>query len=246
MRAYQTYFASGQYDRRYPGANLTTWARILAELPPAAHVVDFGCGSGRYLLRLQGRVARAAGFDISAAAIDLLKARAARAGWAELDILGPDPDALDSYAARSGPADAVLCLFGVLAHIDDPGARRAALGRMHGLLKPGSGRLLVSVPNRRRRFFREQRAAGPEARGRIAYTRHLGRERITLPYQLYDPASLRAELEAAGFRIHTVRAESVLPESWVLNRAPLRWLDRLLTPLCPARWGYGILAVAAS
>jgi len=243
-RAYQTYFTSGHYDRRYPSPNMTTWRRILAQLPEAAHVLDFGCGSGRYLLRLQGRVARAAGFDISPAAIDLLTRRAGEAGWHDLDILGPDPAAIDGYADQA--IDVVLCLFGVLGHIDDKAARHAALVRMHRLLKPGSGRLLISVPNRHRRFWREQKAAGPRADALVRYTRFLGKDRITLPYQLFDPDRLRSELEAAGFTVLALRSESVLPESWLLTHAPMRWLDSLLTPLCPPRWGYGIYALAAA
>lgn len=242
--AYQAYFLSGHYDRRYPRPNLTTWRRILAALPEKAHVLDFGCGNGRYLLPLRPHVARAAGYDISPAAIALLRERATALGWRDLAILGPDPNDLPAYVARSGSVDVVLCLFGVLAHIADPVERHGALGQMKAALAPGDGRLILSVPNRARRFRKEQRAAGPAADGLIEYERHLGHTHLLLPYQLYDPARLRRELAAAGFRLTSMRAESVLPESWLLNHRLARWVDRALTPLCPAAWGYGILAEA--
>jgi len=244
--SYQLYFDSGCYDLRYPGPNRATWARILAHLPAGGHVIDYGCGSGRYLLRLQGRAGRAAVYDISSAALDLLRARAGAAGWHDLAILGPDPGDLDRHMAEHGPADLVLCLFGVLGHIETAAARQEALGRMRRALKPGTGRLLLSVPNRRRRFPREQTLAGAAAGGLVRYTRSLGAHSVTLPYQLYDPARLGAELSAAGFTLRGMHPESVLPESWLLNHAALRRLDGLLTPLCPAGLGYGILAVASA
>lgn len=242
--AYQAYFLSGHYDRRYPRPNLTTWRRILAALTGQAHLLDFGCGSGRYLLPLRPHVARAAGFDISVAALALLRERAMAAGWHGLAILGPEADDMQAYVEREGPADVVLCLFGVLAHIADPVERRSALDRMKAALKPGTGRLILSVPNRARRFLSEQRAAGPGADGLVEYQRHMGQTHLSLPYQLYDPARLRRELTAAGFSVISMRAESVLPESWLLNHRFARWLDQALTPFCPAAWGYGILAEA--
>ncbi|MFK7871028.1 MAG: class I SAM-dependent methyltransferase [Roseobacter sp.] len=240
--AYHTYFTSGHYDKRYPHPNLTTWHRILAILPKAAHLIDFGCGSGRYLLSLKGHVGMAAGFDISTAALALLQERAQQQGWADLGVLGPDPIALSEYVKGAGQADVVLCLFGVLAHVSDALERQQALAQIHAALKPGTGTLLISVPNKLRRFHAEQRRAGAD--DVIEYHRQMGSTHLTLPYQLYDPQRLTRELAAAGFSVLSLRAESVFPESWLLNHATARWLDRLLTPLCPAAWGYGILAEA--
>ncbi|WP_187428033.1 hypothetical protein ROLI_001480 [Roseobacter fucihabitans] len=243
--SYHTYFTSGQYDKRYPSPNKTTWQRICQLVTPSTHLIDFGCGSGRYLLRLQGKVARAAGFDISPAAIALIRERAALSGWDDLEILGPAPEALQGYIDRVGQADVVLCLFGVLGHIQDAHIRHEALLQMHRALKPGTGRLLVSVPNMARRFYAEQRVAGADATGSIEYERHMDGAHVVLPYQLYDPARLCRELAEAGFELRGLGAESVLPESWLLNNAFARWGDGVVTPLCPARWGYGIIAEAA-
>ncbi|TCM86135.1 class I SAM-dependent methyltransferase [Rhodovulum steppense] len=244
-RSYELYYDSGCYDRRYPGPNRATQRLVMDHLPPSGHVIDYGCGSGRYLLALRDRVGTAAGYDISPAAISLLRRKAAAFGWDDLAILGPDPADLDRHMAEFGPADVILCLFGVLGHIEEAAARQRALMQMRVLLRPGSGRLIVSVPNRLRRFRREQARAGIAARGLIHYRRVLGGTSVILPYQLYDPAGLADELGRAGFTLCEMRPESVLPESWLLHHPVLRGVERFLTPVCPARLGYGILAVAA-
>lgn len=241
IRSYALYYQSGSYDRRYPAPNPRVLAHARRLAGPRTHLIDFGCGSGRYLLALKDGVRLAAGFDPSAAGLDLLRARAAAQGGAPVQVLGPDPGDLARHVARHGPADLMLCLFGVLGHILPRAARLQTLARMRAALAPG-GRLLLSVPNRRRRFAREQRHAGAE--GAIHYRRQIAGAELCLPYQLFDPESLTAELAAAGFAVARLRAESVLPEAWLLaGRAP-RLLDAALTPPCPARWGYGLLAEA--
>lgn len=218
------------------------WRRIEALLSPDTSVLDFGCGSGRYVLRLQGRVARAIGFDVSQAALETLEERASARGWQDLVVLGPEPEALDAHVWSEGQVDLTLCLFGVLGHITDLAARAEALLRMRRALKPGTGRLLISVPNKARRFSAEQAAAGSSL---ICYRRETETgAAVVLDYQLFDPEMLVSELKAAGFFLRKVGSESVLPESWLLNHAVLRWIDGLLTPWCPARWGYGIYAEA--
>ncbi|TCP40173.1 transporter substrate-binding domain-containing protein [Rhodovulum marinum] len=128
-----------------------------------------GGDSGRHLLRLQGRAGRAAGYDISPGALNLLRARAGAAAWHDLAILGPDPGDLDRQLADCGPADLVLCLFGVLGHIETAPARQAALARMRHALKPGTGRLLISVPNRRRGVRPRDAAPRKRAARKLAF-----------------------------------------------------------------------------
>lgn len=243
-RSYQRYYATGHYDRRYPAPNPAIWRRLRDLLTPETSVLDFGCGSGRYLLPLQGQVARAAGYEISAAAIELLRRRATARHWDGLAVLGPDPAALEDYLARQGRVDLVICLFGVLAHITDPRARAEALARMRGALVPG-GRLLISVPNIARRFLREQRQTPGAGAGQVHYSRRIDGASVPLEYQLFDLARLRRELTEAGFTLHRLGCESVLPESWILNRPVLRRVDGILTPVCPLRWCYGFYAEAS-
>lgn len=218
------------------------WQRIVGYLSPEASVLDYGCGSGRYLLKLRGLVARAVGFDVSVAALSMVRAHPGAQGWAELSLLGPDVAALEAHLAQSGPVDLVLCLFGVVGHITDPAERHAALARMARAVKPKSGRLLISVPNRARRFRAEQR---PGQGDLVQYTRQIEGEAVPLSYQLFDAARLEKELTAAGFQVRAIGCESVLPEAWLLRHGWVRRLDGWLTPMCPVRWGYGIYAEAS-
>ena len=240
---YTRYFASGSYDRRYPRPNARVMAAIAPHLDLGAHLLDYGCGSGRYLLPLWARVGRAAGFDVCEAALGLLAARAVQGGTRPPPaVLGPEQGALHAHVAAHGRFDVVLCLFGVLAHIAPRAERIATLRRLRSVLAPG-GVLVVTVPNRRRRFAREQRA--PEARdGSITYLRETEDGPLCLPYQLYDPPRLSAELAEGGFAAGACFAESVLPESWLANAPRLARVDAAAAQLCPARLGYGIGTVA--
>lgn len=243
--SYQLYFSSGLYDLRYPSPNRIMWQRIEQFLHAGTAVLDFGCGSGRYLMRLQGRVARAAGFDVSAAALETIRERAAQAGWDDLHFLGPENTDISDHTKAFGQMDLVLCLFGVLGHITDETARADALLQMRNALKPGSGRLLISVPNRARRFRAEQ-ALTKENSGLVRYSRQTDDgQSVVLNYQLFDPEKLVRELAAAGFNLRRIGCESVLPESWLLRNGLARRLDAMLTPICPPRWGYGIYAEAS-
>jgi tRNA (uracil-5-)-methyltransferase TRM9 len=238
---YEFYFASGNYDRRYPRPNPTVLRIARGLLPRGGHLIDFGCGSGRYLMTLRHHAGVAAGFDVSETALALLRSKLARSGSGSVSILGPDPAELDAHVAERGRADVVLCLFGVLSHIEGRAARRETLGRLARLLDPSRGRLVISVPNRLRRFRREQRALRADE---IRYSRRFGPRAIELPYKLFDPESFRAELREAGFAIERLVAESVVAEAGVARSPVLRTLDRLACPLLPAAWGYGLLAVA--
>ena len=240
---YDAYFASGTYDRRYPRANPRVLAHVRRLVTADAHVIDYGCGSGRYLIPLRPYLRRAAGFDICQTALGLLRARLDAGTGGAVDVLGPDPDSLSAHVARHGKADLVVCLFGVLSHVTPRAARAKVLARLRGYLRPG-GRMLVSVPNRRRRFAREQRTA--TAGGQIQYRRRIAGGSIRLPYQLFDTATLGAELAAAGYTVEGCWAESVLPEAWLTGGGVADAIDAGLTPLCPPRWGYGILMQAVA
>jgi tRNA (uracil-5-)-methyltransferase TRM9 len=122
--------------------------------------------------------------------------------------------------------------------------RRRVLCRLAGLLKPGSGRLIISVPNRRRRFRSEQRAQSGNRRDEIRYIRRFGEESLAFSYKLFDNVTFRSELQDAGFELNCLKAESLAPEAGIANSALLRTVDRLAAPLVPAALGYGLLAIA--
>jgi SAM-dependent methyltransferase len=237
---YEAYFASGHYDRRYPVPNPTVLRLIRRRLPRGGHVLDFGCGSGRYLLALRGQAGIAAGYDVCHAALARFRSNIARKRADGIRVLGPDPADIDRHLARHGAADVVLCLFGVLSHIEGRGERRRTLRRLGGCLKP-DGRLIVSVPNRARRFRSEQRA---QADAEIRYVRNVGELSLELSYKLFDLDSFREELEGAGFALEQVGAESLVPETLVANSPVARAVDRVTAPFVPAALGYGLLGVA--
>jgi tRNA (uracil-5-)-methyltransferase TRM9 len=244
VRPYETYFASGQYDRRYPVPNPTVLRLIRRRLPYGGHVLDYGCGSGRYLIALRRQAGVLAGFDVCRAALARLRRNIACCEGAErIHLLGPDPHDIDRHLERHGQADLVLCLFGVLSHIEGRSERRRTLEQLAACLKPGSGRLIVSVPNRARRFRSEQRSQ-PGGGGEIRYLRSIGDVSLELSYMLFDLDTLREELEGAGFVLEDVRAESLIPEAYVTNSAVARAFDRVCAPLVPAGLGYGLLGVA--
>jgi tRNA (uracil-5-)-methyltransferase TRM9 len=248
-RAYDRYFATGGYERRYPGPNPATLARSLAAIAEAGpRVIDFGCGSGRYTRALLERsTARIIGYDVSDIALARLRRHCARhVESGRLLPVGHSLEGLAAAAAAQGGIDLVLMLFGVLGHIPGRNERRHTLRALRAMLRPG-GRLLVSVPNARRRFLREQatrRAEDEMEPGDIAYVRRYGGEDIRLYYHLYDQAELEGELATCRYRPLVTWAESVLPEPTVARSAVAARVDRLLGAMCPVGWAYGFLTLA--
>lgn len=101
-------------------------------------VVDYGCGSGNFLLSLQGKVRRACGFDFSSEGIE----PARRQG---LDVRLLDLNTGAQNVALAGVADHVTA-FHVLEHLTQP----QALFRFASSVTGPSARLWVAVPSNRR------------------------------------------------------------------------------------------------
>jgi len=243
--AYDRYFASGRYDRRYPRPNpvvmraVRRWASCRNP-----DLIDFGCGSGRYTLAFAPFCRSIVGYDVCATALSRAEqARGQRGAPANVHFADPGVFSAACHRAAYGPADMALAIFGVIAHIENDDERTAALVELRRAVRAGSGRAVISVPNRRRRFRREQRRGDGDPT-RVVYERHLPAERIRLFYRLYDSSTLRRELEHAGFEVLAIMAESTLPERLVAGSALARLFERMLTPLVPADAGYGLLAVA--
>ena len=245
---YDRYFASRLYDQRYPRPNPSCLALIVDEIrQQGRRVLDFGCGNGRYTAPLLERTdAALVAYDISPEAIRELSQR--QAPHLESGRLQPvlgDLTALREAAKSGERFDLAIMMFGVLGHISPQTLRQEALTTIRNLLRPG-GRLIVTVPNIRRRFLKEQTVAqrrGLEP-GDIFYRRRANDRTIHMYYHLYTRKEFQQELEQTGFHLVRLRAESVLPESGVVKSMPLRWLDRLLIPVTPLRYAYGFLAVA--
>lgn len=255
IASYDRYYATGYYHARYPAPNPRTVRALLALAPAKARVLDFGCGDGRYVPPLMARPdIFAVGYDVCPTALKLFSERfAAEIAAGRLAALGGGLEPLEQYAAAHGRFDLALMGFGVLGHIRGRLRRQHTLAAVRRVLAPG-GRLLLGLPNARRRFHAEQRASRAEiAAGRlepgdIAYSRAApggdGRETIPLYYHLYRGPDIAAELAGAGFRMVACTAESILPESAVV-RSPLgAAVDGALMRVVPTRWGYGFLVTA--
>jgi len=255
-RSYDRYYSTGLYNSRYPVPNPHLLSLVLDEIGPAGgRVLDFGCGNGRYALPLTQRPGmRVFGYDISDEAIRELGRRydeMASAGLAAspLETLSGDLAKLEQRLDGDAEFDIVMLMFGVLGHIPQRAKRVAVLRSLSQRLAPG-GRLIVSVPNRARRFRREQDAARDLINqkvlepGDIYYQRTAGADQIDLYYHLYSPAEFRAELTEGGFAVRELKAESVLSERMVLASPAGAKVDRLLRKVTPVSLAYGMVAVA--
>lgn len=252
IRGYNSYFGTGLYSDRYPSPNPAS-LRVLLDVigPQPARVLDFGCGNGRYAAPLLDRTgADVVAYDVSDAALAEMSARCARhVAAGRLRMLGGGlPDLVRALDGEPG-FDVAIMMFGVLGHVRTRARRVETLRTVRTLLRPG-GRLVVSVPNIRRRFPAARRKAGAlvaEGRlepGDILYSRRSGAAAIDLYYHLYTHREFAEDLAAAGFRVSSMRAESILPESGIVTVPGLGLLDAVLARLVPLDLAYGLLAVA--
>ena len=247
--SYDRYISSGLYDRRYPRPNRRTLRIMKRCLPAGGHFLDVGAGTGRYTLPLlQVDGASGLALDICPVARKTLAERFGEFVRAErLVIRGEDADVV----ARDHPQsfDLALLAFGVLAHVAGRAERLRLLRAIRAMLKP-DGTLILSVPNAKRRFLAEQRAAAPLVQGGtlepgdVLYKRSNGGGEIRLFYHVYTLAEVQRDLSEAGFRVACVGAESLLSERAVVSDPLVGWLDAMACRLAPASLGYDLLAVA--
>ena len=248
--SYDHYFQSGLYGRRYPRFNPNVADLVRGLVTQGACVLDFGCGDGRYIAPLLDAGASVIGYDISPVAIETLslKYRNAIEGG-RLRVVGYALDALERQVAP-GSCDLVLLLFGVLGHIRGDAQRVATLRALRTMLRPG-GRLVVTVPNRRRRFSKEQAAcrdliaSDKLEEGDVFYHRHESGRAIDMYYHLFSLESFEDLLARAGFAVERILPESMMPERSVIQVPAGAALDRALMALLPLHMAYGFAAVAS-
>jgi SAM-dependent methyltransferase len=125
--------AAGQ--RRRADTGIDDRLRKFADrFPAGAHVVDLGCGDGRFLRLLEARGVRATGVDQSAAALD----ECVRAG-----LTAVRADAV-AYLRQHGPFDGIFSA-GLLEHLDRADVE-TLVARAAAQLSPG-GLFLAVLPN---------------------------------------------------------------------------------------------------
>lgn len=253
QETYDHYYASEGYRQRYPVPNTNTLNHVMAQgAAGASHILDFGCGNGRYALALlEMTSARLTGYDISVASLADFDAALQQTPHDDrVTLIHGDLGQLEEHQ----PYDMVLLLFGVLSHLGAHEKRIATLRKLRGMM-PEHGKLILSVPNiwRRRPWelfkFALCRRLGctsaPQTEpGNIFFTREINGLPVTFFYHLYSVDSLREELAYSGFRIRECAAESLLPE-WLVTQSTLAcWIDHLALRWLPAWLGYGIRVVA--
>ncbi|HEV8450000.1 MAG TPA: methyltransferase domain-containing protein [Gaiellales bacterium] len=199
---------AGGYDELRPAGE--SWRELasveLAELGPAARVLDVGCGTGRFAVFAAERLgARVWGVDPSPEMLAQARRRGGRrVGWKQA--------AAEHLPFKDGWFDAAHAHL-VMHLVDDIGA---ALSEMARVLSPG-GRLVV-VSFRAEHFDRFHL--------NLYFPTLAGIDRARFP----DPAALSAAIGAAGFHDVAERAlhqqVTLAPEA-VLERVRGRYISTL-------------------
>lgn len=159
---------------------------------PRGRLLDVGCGSGDWLVRMRQLGWAVEGLDFDPAAVDVARARNLTVRLGALEQQDYPPETFDA-----------VTLHHVIEHVPDP---VATLQACHRILRPG-GRLVVATPNARSLSHRVFRS---DWRG-LEPPRHL---------HVFTPESLRRALEQAGFRRMTLKPQiafSVVYESLLLR-----------------------------
>jgi SAM-dependent methyltransferase len=167
-------FQSPRWYRRLPLINHSTGrARKALRLHGQGRLLDFGCGSGSFLLRMRQQGWKVTGLDMSEAVVDRLRSQLGLHAFA---------GSLPHPAFENASFD-VITMWQALEHVHQP---LEVLTAAHQLLAPG-GKLLVAVPNIDSLAFRWFGSAW----NGLDLPRHLVH---------FTPETLRLMLQRAGFR----------------------------------------------
>jgi 2-polyprenyl-3-methyl-5-hydroxy-6-metoxy-1,4-benzoquinol methylase len=165
-------------------------ARKALPIHGQGRLLDYGCGSGSFLLRMRRQGWTVTGLDMAEAVVERLRSEF---GLHALTGSLPHP-ALDDASFD------VITMWQALEHVHEP---LETLQAAHKLLVPG-GKLLVSVPNI----------------GSLAFRWFgLAWNGLDLPRHLvhFTPATLRHILQRAGFR--AIRIAPVRRSGWLRDSA---------------------------
>jgi ubiquinone/menaquinone biosynthesis C-methylase UbiE len=192
------------YEEIYVPRIFIPWARLLvdrAHLKPAETVLDVATGPGtvaRLAAERVGRHGRVVGTDISAAMVDLARAKPIPSEAAPIEYLVAPAAPLP---VDDGAFDLVTCQQGLQFFPD----RRAALREMHRALKP-SGRLVAAVW---REIAQQPSFAAIDAALRECLSAEAA-EPYGAPFRWPSADDLRAALEDGGFEVVVIE-EHQLP-----------------------------------
>jgi 2-polyprenyl-3-methyl-5-hydroxy-6-metoxy-1,4-benzoquinol methylase len=153
----------------------------VAEWIPQGRVLDVGCGSGRILDTMSDMGWEVFGVEPDAAAASRARTRGHRVFCQS--VTEPLPEKIEFD---------VILVSHTLEHVHSP---RRALTLLHSVLRPGTGRMVIEVPNADSLFTQLFQGLATA----FDTPRHL---------YLYTPATLERFLVDTGFTIHGVRHRS--------------------------------------
>jgi 2-polyprenyl-3-methyl-5-hydroxy-6-metoxy-1,4-benzoquinol methylase len=195
---------------------------FLARFARPGRLLDVGCGDGSFLAVAQQRGWRVTGTEVSRWAAGTL------CDDKGLQVQEGDLTQFESWTARFD----VVTMWHVLEHMERPLENLRAARR----LLTENGTIVVAVPNAGFTLFR---LAYPFARLRPLRYYTPGERELHLYH--FTPATLRAMLEEAGFRVIFEGADE---SALTVARKILERAARVLSALCRDNWSQALLVVA--
>ena len=134
-------------SRDYEDASRDYWQYLSVRsvdrlaLRPGDRVLDVPCGTGHALVAAAERVGpsgRVVGLDYAVQMLEIAREKVQAGGLANVDVGVGDMTAIRPPEV---PYDAVICVLGIFFVDDMPGLVRS----FHGLVRPGGGRVAVTV-----------------------------------------------------------------------------------------------------
>jgi ubiquinone/menaquinone biosynthesis C-methylase UbiE len=194
-------------------------------LPPKGHILDAGCGPGRYSIHLAEGGYKVSLVDISEEQLKLAKVKIDEAGVqgniSEVRCL----DVCDLSEIPDASFDAVLCLGGALSYVRD--ARDRAISELIRVAKPGSP-VIVSVMSLLGTFHLIAHFDLPEFL--VAMEDHvewdpstafpdyldsrLGTDQFHAPMTLYTSTYMREFLEGHGCEVLEIASTNTITSSY--------------------------------
>ncbi len=192
-----------------------TWAVVtdyIDALPPGQQVLDLMAGNGRHAAYAEAQGHATTWSDWSRPAAKIAKARLR--GHVVVSDATRLPFADQAF-------DAVVYIAG-LHGIPEPEARQASLEELFRCLKPG-GSALITVWSREAPRFKDQGEPGEPLDVVVPWRSAGHNEERT--YHLYTEASLRGDLQAAGFAVDRLEGVAVAAQeadNWaaIVRRLP--------------------------
>lgn len=230
-RAYHERVAA-RYDEVYRGPRWRawyelSWAGLKPHLPREvrAHVLDVGCGTGYFGLRLAKSGFQVTLSDLAEEMLEVARRKAAEQRLTDR-LQFVRADVMDLSVLPAGHFALAVAMGDVLSFAADP---PKALKELRNVLRPG-GVLVASVDQTyaaAEHYAEKQDLEGLEAlleRGEIQWLAHDRTERFTV--HTFTVEELHEALRRAGFEVLDLFAKTVLPlkklEAFLRGRAPSR------------------------